>query len=142
MENQFFKNCVAWKKAEMTQYQKISRSGGRYGDKIYYKFSVFPSQDVTSQRTLATLLAQNYKGQCSYLQLVDEHQAIHYLFVMGKSQLTPLKPKTIPRLELTAAVCSVKISQQLRWELEFHIDREYFWTDRKLVLGSISNDSR
>lgn len=67
----------------------------------------------------------DFKGQCSYLQLVDEHQAIHCLFVMGKSGVTPLKPKTIPRLKLTAAVCSVKISQQLRWELEFHIDQEY-----------------
>ena len=43
----------------MTQYQKISGSGGRDGDKICYKFSVLPSQDVTSQRTLAALLAQN-----------------------------------------------------------------------------------
>lgn len=84
----------------------------------------------------------DFKGQCSYLQLVDEHQAIHCLFVMGKSRVTLLKPNTIPRLELTTAVCSVKISQQLRWELEFHIDREYFWTDSKEVFGYISNDSR
>lgn len=81
-------------------------------------------------------------GQCSYLRLVDEHQKIHCSLVMGKSRVAPLKPVTIPRLELTAAVCSVRISQQLRRELEYHIDREYFWTDSNVVLGYIRNESR
>ena len=56
--------------------------------------------------------------------------------------MTPLKPITIPRLELTAAVCSVKISQQLRRELEYHIDRVYFWTDGKVVRRHISNETQ
>ncbi|XP_078382421.1 uncharacterized protein LOC144665122 [Oculina patagonica] len=81
-------------------------------------------------------------GQCSYLRLTDEHQRIHCSFVMGKSRVAPLKPVTIPRLELTAAVCSVRISQQLRQELEYRIDQEYFWTDSRVVLGYISNVSR
>ena len=81
-------------------------------------------------------------GQCSYLRLTDEHQRVHCAFVMGKSRVVPLKPVTIPRLELTAAVCSVRISLQLRWELEYPIDQEYFWTDSKVVLGYIGNESR
>lgn len=81
-------------------------------------------------------------GQWSYLRLVHEHQKVHCSFVMGKSRVAPLKPVTIPRLELTAAVCSVRISQQLRRELEYHINREYFWTDSNVVLGYISNESR
>jgi len=82
-------------------------------------------------------------GQCSYLRLVNENQRVHCAFVMGKSRVAPLKPVTIPRLELTAAVCSViRISQQLRRELECTIDQEYFWTDSKVVLGYIANESR
>ena len=61
---------------------------------------------------------------------------------MGKSRVAPLKPVIIPRLELTAALCSVKISQQLRQELQHQIDQEYFWTDSQVVLGYISNESR
>jgi len=61
---------------------------------------------------------------------------------MGNSRVAPLKPVTIPRLELTAAVCSVRNSQQLCQELEYHIDQEYFWTDSRVVLGYISNESR
>ena len=81
-------------------------------------------------------------GQCSYLRLVDENQRVHRSFVMGKSRVAPLKPVTIPRLELTAAVCSVRIRQQLQLELEYTIDKEYFWTDSRVVLGYIANESR
>ena len=81
-------------------------------------------------------------GQCSYVRMVDEQQRIHCTLVMGKSRVAPLKPVTIPRLELTAAVCSVRISQQVRRELCHHIEQEYFWTDGKVVLGYISNESR
>ena len=81
-------------------------------------------------------------GQCSYLRLIDENQRIHCSFVMGKSRVAPLKPVTIPGLELTAAVCSVRISQQLCQELQHQIDQEYFWTDSQVVLGYIRNESR
>ena len=81
-------------------------------------------------------------GQCSYLRMIDEQQRIHCTLVMGKSRVAPLKPVTVTRLELTAAVCSLRISQQLRRELSYHIDQEYFWTDSKVVLGYISNESR
>ncbi|KAK3751570.1 hypothetical protein QZH41_007533 [Actinostola sp. cb2023] len=81
-------------------------------------------------------------GQCSYLRLVDENQRIHCAFVTGKSRVTPLKPVTIPRLELTAAVCSARISQQLHQELEYPIDQDFYWTDSKVVLGYIHNESR
>lgn len=81
-------------------------------------------------------------GQCSYLRLVDDANKVHCAFVMGKSRVAPLKPVTIPRLELTAAVCSVRISQQIHRELEYRIDKDFFWTDSKVVLGYISNESR
>ncbi|KAK3742217.1 hypothetical protein QZH41_000664 [Actinostola sp. cb2023] len=81
-------------------------------------------------------------GQCSYLRLVNENQRIHCAFVTGKSRVTPLKPVTIPRLELTAAVCSARISQQLHQELEYPIDQDFYWTDSKVVLGYIHNESR
>lgn len=80
-------------------------------------------------------------GQCSYLRLVDDANKVHCAFVMGKSRVAPLKPVTIPRLELTTAVCSVQISQQIHPELEYWIDED-FWTDSKVVLGYISNESR
>ncbi len=81
-------------------------------------------------------------GQCSYLRLEDEHNKIHCSLVMGKSRVAPLKPVTIPRLELTAAVCSVRVSNQIHQELEYHIDSDHYWTDSQEVLGYINNESR
>ena len=81
-------------------------------------------------------------GQCSYLRLIDENGQVHCAFVMGKSRVAPLKPITVPRLELTPAVCSVRISQQIQKELEYNVDEVYYWTDSKVVLGYINNESR
>ena len=81
-------------------------------------------------------------GQCSYLRLQDDSGRIHCAFVAGKSRVTPLKPVTIPRLELQAAVISVKISQQIRQELSLDDVQEFFWSDSKVVLGYIANESR
>ena len=81
-------------------------------------------------------------GQCSYLRFTNEQGQIHCSFVIGKSRVTPLKPVTIPRLELTAAVTSVRISDQLRKELTLENAEEIFWTDSKVVLGYIANESR
>ena len=85
---------------------------------------------------------QNGYGQRSYIRLVDDKNRVHCSLVMGKSRVTPLKPVTIPRLELTAAVVSSKISCMLRKELEYAQMKEVFWTDSKTVLGYINNDAR
>ena len=61
---------------------------------------------------------------------------------MGKARVTPLKPVTIPRHELTAALLSVRISASLREELEYDQIEEVFYTDSQVVLGYIKNDAR
>ncbi|XP_068758156.1 uncharacterized protein [Montipora capricornis] len=80
-------------------------------------------------------------GQCSYLRLVNVHDEVHCSLVMAKSRVTPLKPITVPRLELAAAVVSTNISAFLRKELKYDLS-EVFWTDSKVVLGYLSNEAR
>ncbi|XP_072040573.1 uncharacterized protein [Amphiura filiformis] len=82
-------------------------------------------------------------GQCSYLRQVDDKQQVHCSLVMGKARVAPLKVTTIPRLELTAALVSVKVSAMLKKELRHQQEiQEIFWTDSKVVLGYIANESR
>ena len=63
-------------------------------------------------------------------------------FVMGKARVTPKKTVSIPRLELAAATISVNIGDKLKDELEYEDIKDYYWTDSKVVLGFISNESR
>ena len=82
-------------------------------------------------------------GQCSYLQLIDDHERISVNFLMGKSRVAPLKQITIPRMELTAALTSIKISNLLHEELMYEPSLEHvFWTDSQVVLGYINNETK
>ena len=64
--------------------------------------------------------SQDGYEKVSYLRLVDEKGSIHCCLVMVKSRVAPTKFVSIPRLELTAAALSVKVSVQLRKELTIH----------------------
>ncbi|XP_063969426.1 uncharacterized protein LOC135157513 [Lytechinus pictus] len=86
--------------------------------------------------------SQNGYGQCSYIRFVNTEDKAHCCFVIGKSRVTPLKQVSIPRLELTAATVSAKMSSFLKQELKYDDIKEYFWTDSKVVLGYVQNEAR
>ncbi|XP_043088612.1 uncharacterized protein LOC122334667 [Puntigrus tetrazona] len=81
-------------------------------------------------------------GQCTYLRSISEEGNIHCALVIGKSRVAPIKVQTIPRLELTAAVISVAMSNMLKQELDYADIEEHFWTDSQVVLGYINNEAR
>jgi len=60
---------------------------------------------------------------------------------MGKSTVKPLKPMSMPRLELVAAVLGAKLGAKICNELDLHVHRVYFWTDAVVVLRYIHNIS-
>ena len=61
---------------------------------------------------------------------------------MGKSRLAPIKPVTIPRMELSAAIVATKLDKISRRELSFPIDQSFFWTDSTCVLRYIENQDK
>ena len=81
-------------------------------------------------------------GAVSYLRFVNARHEIHCSFVMGKSRLSPLKPVTIPRLELSAAVLSTGLDRMIRKEVELPINDSFYWTDSTCVLRYIANSER
>ena len=81
-------------------------------------------------------------GQASYLRLVSETGRIDCCLLMGKEREAPIKYITIPRMELVTATLSVKILALLQNELQLLNVKETFWTDSKVVLGYIRNESR
>ncbi|XP_032225762.1 uncharacterized protein LOC116608834 [Nematostella vectensis] len=81
-------------------------------------------------------------GHCSYLRLIDKDDKVNCSLVMGKACVAPLKSVTIPRLELRAALTSVKVRRMLGSELRYDGVEEVFWTDSKVVQGYIYNEGR
>lgn len=77
-------------------------------------------------------------GQCSHLRLINEHGQAHCSVIVGKAHVTPLKHKTIPRLELAAANTSARVGDFVRKKLEYPKIQEFFWTDSRVVLGYIN----
>ena len=65
-------------------------------------------------------------GAASYLRFVDDKGRIHCGLVMVKSRVAPLKTVTIPRMELTAAVVSVKLHKFITEQLDLPINKIVF----------------
>ena len=65
-------------------------------------------------------------GAASYLRLVDDKVRIRCGLLMGKSRVAPLKTITVPRMELTAAVVSVKLHKFIIEQLDLPIHKTVF----------------
>ena len=81
-------------------------------------------------------------GAATYLRLVDDKERIHCGLVMAKSRVAPLKTVTIPRMELTAAVVSVKLHKFITEQLDRPINNTVFWTNSTIILQYIRNKAR
>lgn len=84
----------------------------------------------------------NGYGACSYLRSISETGKISCSLVIGKAKVAPTKVTTIPRLELSSAVTSVRISDVAKRELEIKDLQDYYWSDSKVVLGYVNNDAK
>lgn len=78
----------------------------------------------------------------AYLRVTDTAGKHHVGFVMGKAKLAPRPEHTIPRLELCAAVLAVELSDLISAELDLQLNAVTYYTDSKVVLGYICNETR
>ncbi len=81
-------------------------------------------------------------GAVAYLKALQKDGQVEVGFVMGKAKLAPLSEPTIPRLELYAAVLAVEMADLIADELELEINDMKFFTDSKVVIGYIYNESK
>ena len=65
-------------------------------------------------------------GQCSYIRMVSETGGVYCSLLLGKLRGVPKKFTLMPRLELTAAVLSVKMACLLKKELKLEKIKEWF----------------
>ena len=81
-------------------------------------------------------------GAVAYLRVVDVNDNIHVTFIIGRARVAPINEISIPCLELTAAVISVKLSKMIQEELDFPVDSVTYWTDSTSVLKCIYNEKK
>ena len=82
-------------------------------------------------------------GVCSYTRLTNSNGSVSVALVFAKSRVSPIKPITVPRLELTAAVLAVCSSVMLEREFKFGCSvKHFFYFDSTVVLGYISTSTR
>lgn len=80
-------------------------------------------------------------GMCAYLRFVHACGRISCCFVIGRSTSAPVRPMSIPRLELQAATLSVRMYKVLMNELTLTLNDVLFWTDSQVVLQYIRNET-
>ena len=81
-------------------------------------------------------------GQVSYLRTVNSKGKVHVSFLIAKSRVARIKPISIPRMELTAAVVSVNVTKMLQSELDYGNLQSFYYTDSEVVIGYTSNEAR
>ena len=63
--------------------------------------------------------------------LVNEKGEVHVSFLIAKSRV-PIKPVSIPWMELTAAVVSVNVTTMLKSELDCENLKSVYYTDNRV----------
>ena len=69
----------------------------------------------------------------AYVQAADE-DGVELSFVIGKRRTAPMKEQTIPKLELQAALYSVRLRQMITEDHDIYIHTVTHWTDSMTVL--------
>ena len=90
---------------------------------------------------LSDASSQGY-GAVSYLRQTDRHGEVHCSLIMAKSRLAPIKPMTIPRMELSAAVLATRLDRMIKQEVDIAVHSSTFWTDSTCVLRYVENKDK
>ncbi|XP_058810111.1 uncharacterized protein LOC131675218 [Phymastichus coffea] len=76
----------------------------------------------------------------AYLRMETRDGRVRTALIMSKSRVAPVKPMSVPRLELQAAVLETRLAAMIEKEIEITIHERVFWTDSTTVLHWIRAD--
>ena len=80
-------------------------------------------------------------GAVAYLCIVDENDIRQCQLIFSKARVAPIKSVSVPRLEHSAAVLSVRVYCLLKDSGFVNFSNVFFWTDSSIVLYYVNNVS-
>lgn len=81
-------------------------------------------------------------GTAVYLRETNSGGDVSVSLLFGRSKIAPTHSASIPRLELCSAVLATQAVRMIRKELDVEVNEEIYYSDSKVVLGYIQNESR
>ncbi|XP_071052868.1 uncharacterized protein [Onthophagus taurus] len=79
-------------------------------------------------------------GACVYLRATNSYNDCSVQLVCAKSRVAPIKPTTVPRLELLGALLLTDLVNKVRAALNLEIKRVVYWTDSSVLIGWLGTD--
>ncbi|XP_039310346.1 uncharacterized protein LOC120358842 [Solenopsis invicta] len=76
-------------------------------------------------------------GGCIYIRSVNTAGSTFVQLLCARSRVAPLKPLTMPKLELSAAHLFVKLIAKIKTALDLNIDSVHYWSDSTFILSWI-----
>ncbi|XP_055604271.1 uncharacterized protein LOC129752524 [Uranotaenia lowii] len=105
----------------------------------------FPDYDVESYRSIQLHVfvdgSENAYSAVAYFRIIDRDQ-VRCSLITSKAKVAPLKPMSIPRIELQAAVIGSRLIQTVESLHTIPIAKKFLWTDSCTVLSWIQSDAR
>ena len=97
--------------------------------------------DFSTIQTFVDASTEAY-GAVLYIRHVLKSEEVITRFVTAKARVAPLKAISIPRLELTAAVLGLRLTEDVSKTLNIQMSDVTFWSDSMNVLWWVRNHSR
>lgn len=80
-------------------------------------------------------------GACVYIRSCNSVGATGVQLLVSRNRVAPIKPTTIPRLELCGALLGARLCTRVQESLTIPISKCRFWCDSTIVLGWLSTPS-
>ncbi|XP_051155326.1 uncharacterized protein LOC127277921 [Leptopilina boulardi] len=109
-------------------------------EKITFDRFILNSNSVEIQLHGFCDASESAFGACIYLRSTDASRKIDISLVCAKSRVAPVKPVTLPRLELCGAFLLSGLYNITLLSLKLKIDKVYLWSDSIITLHWIHSE--